>query len=293
MRAFVQCSLGLVAFAAILSSGALAQPSEGTEEIIVRGGKTLSEYRLELEQAQDDLFDLFNVANEGNDTDVQCRDEAPTGSRMPQRVCRTRAEDKADATGARQFLNALFFGAGRTSGTGEQVNAEKSMGEALGNAMRAGSRALAQFEEEWKRVLGDDPKFYEAVVEYVKLKEEYDLLSGATSAFEQSLQIPSARARPLCEASTLTEYEQRNNVLRVSGTVSISSCPAGTTGSFTLVARVRDDAGETRSLEFRETWDRADTQDHVFSSDYPIGDNVVLAGVSVRGLTCTCADPVP
>jgi hypothetical protein len=104
---------------------------------------------------------------------------------------------------------------------------------------------------------------------------------------------PAQAAGPQCEATTLTEYQQRNNIARVTGTVSISSCPAGTTGKFTLVARIRDDNGEIRPLEFNETWQRADAQDHLFNTDYPIGDNVELMSVRVRGLACTCAEPAP
>ena len=102
---------------------------------------------------------------------------------------------------------------------------------------------------------------------------------------------PAGAVGPQCEASTLTEYQQRNNVARVTGTVSIANCSAGTTGKFTLVARVRDDNGEIKPLEFSETWQRSDDQDHTFNTDYPIGDNVELMNVRVRGLTCTCAVP--
>jgi hypothetical protein len=52
-----------------------------------------------------------------------------------------------------------------------------------------------------------------------------------------------SRTRRFCEATTLTEYQQRNNVARVTGTVSI---------------------------EFNETWQRADGGDHTFNTDYPI-----------------------
>jgi hypothetical protein len=297
MRAFLNCSLALVSFAAILSSRALQQPlqppapPEGIDEVVVRGGKTLSQYRLELERAHDALLELFNESNEGNDTDVRCRNEAPTGTRIPQRVCRSQAEERAQANGVRQFLNSLLMSASRSPGGGDggQVNSEVGMALALGNAEREGQSAEAQFEAEWRRVLVADSQFYEAAVEYAELEEEFDRLSGTTSAAaRQPRQILLGPAGPQCEASTLTEFEQRNNVARVSGTVSISMCPAGTTGSFTLVAQVGDDAGETRPLEFVETWQRTDTQDHVFDSDYPIGENVFLQSVRVRSLTCTC-----
>ena len=191
MRAFAQCSLALVSFAAFLSgrvlAETLAQPPEETlaehpediEEIIVRGGKTLSQYRLELEQAQDELFKRFNEANQGNDTDVRCRDEVPTGSRIPQRVRWSRAQDRATAKGARNFLTALTFGAGSASEGGET-----GLG-AMQSVERDGERAALQFEDEWRRLLGGDPRFAEAVGEYAALKEEFDRISGATIAYAQ------------------------------------------------------------------------------------------------------------
>jgi hypothetical protein len=302
MRASVQCSLAAASFAALLSGRALAQPAdegvaqaqEDIEEVVVIGGKTLSQYRLELEQARDELFELFNELNEGKDNDVRCRDESPTGTRIPQRACWSHAEDRAGANGARDFLSSLYFSSGAGDG-GAQVNGAIGAGGALGGAIAAGSRALADFEKEWTRVLGGDPQFYAAVVDYVELKEEFDRMRGVPlrAPTQQPRQIVLGPAGPLCEASTLTEYEQLDNVARVSGTVSISSCPAGTTGMFTLVARVRDEAGAVTPLEFSELWQRADALDHVFGADYPIGDDVFLESVRVRGLTCTCEGPAP
>ena len=288
MRAFVQCSLGLVSFAAILSVRAiqppeeiLAQPPDDIEEIVVRGGKTLSQWRLEVDQAQDALFERFNELNEGEDNDVRCRNEVPTGTRIPQRVCWSHAQDTASATGARQFLNALVL-------SGKQGNADRAVAQAMTRAETAGRIAEDRFQVEWARVLGRDRQFAAAVAEFAELKAEFDALSGATSASApQPRQIQLGEAEQ-CEASTYTEYQQLNNVAQISGTVSVSMCPAGTTGSFTLVANVKNEAGAITPIEFSETWQRADTQDHVFDSNYPIGDNADLMSVRVRNLTCTC-----
>jgi hypothetical protein len=103
-----------------------------------------------------------------------------------------------------------------------------------------------------------------------------------------SLEVPQPDAVQ-CEATTLTEYSQRNNVARVSGSVSIANCPAGSTGTFNVVARVRDDSGEIKPVEFIETWQRDDAGDVAFNNDYPIGENVELMNVRVRELKCTCA----
>jgi hypothetical protein len=74
-------------------------------------------------------------------------------------------------------------------------------------------------------------------------------------------QQTAAASAPQCEATTLTEYSQRNNVARVTGTISLANCPAGTTGSYNIVARVKDETGEVKPIEFSEIWQNDAAQD--------------------------------
>jgi hypothetical protein len=283
VRAFVQCSLvcAVVGLAAGLSGRVLAQPAEEPEEIIVRA-KPLNRYRAEIELARDEMIKVFNEANEGEDNDVKCRYEALTGSRIPARVCFSTAQDRASAGAARHFLNGLLMGHGAASEIAEASIGGQQI------AATAENRALVEFEKEWQRVIGTNQQFYNAVVKYRELESEFDRARGATVR----IPIPVFSLKGLqCEASTYTEYQQLGNVARVTGKVSISACPAGTTGKFALVARVRDEAGAVTPIEFREMWQSDDPQDYVFFADYPIGDNVFLESVRVRNLTCTCEDP--
>ena len=103
-----------------------------------------------------------------------------------------------------------------------------------------------------------------------------------------TLDVPAPDALQ-CEATTETQYQQRNTVARVTGNVSISNCPAGSSGTFDVVARVRDESGEVKPIEFAEKWQRDDAGNARFTSDYPIGENVDLVNVRVRNLKCTCA----
>lgn len=103
-----------------------------------------------------------------------------------------------------------------------------------------------------------------------------------------SLELPQPDAVQ-CEATTLTQYQQRNNVARVTGTVSIAKCPAGSAGTFNVVARVKDESGEIKPIEFAEKWQRSDAGDNEFTGDYAIGENVELVNVRIRDLKCTCA----
>jgi hypothetical protein len=121
-------------------------------------------------------------------------------------------------------------------------------------------------------------------VEPTAVRAEVELRNAAAAP---SAAAPSA---PQCEATTLTEYSQRGSVARVAGTVSIANCPAGSAGTFDIVARIKDESGETKPVEFAQTWQRDDTKDVSFTGDYPIGDNVELVNVRVRNLKCTCAE---
>ena len=91
-----------------------------------------------------------------------------------------------------------------------------------------------------------------------------------------------------CSATTTTE--QRNAVAHISTTFAIADCPRASV-AFSVAVRVKDESGEEKPpLEFSETWQRTDANDVRFTADYPIGENVDLISVRLRGLTCTCGD---
>jgi len=91
-----------------------------------------------------------------------------------------------------------------------------------------------------------------------------------------------------CSAAATTEYEQRNTVVRIDSTFAIADCTQAS-GAFSVSVRVKDESGEEKPpLEFSETWQRSDANDVRFTADYPIGENVDLISVRLRGFTCTC-----
>ena len=115
MRLLVQLPCALVTVCFAPSGLVLAQSAEEPEEIIVRA-KPLNQYRVEVELARDEMIRVFNEANEGEDNDVRCRYEAPTGSHIPQRVCFSVSQDRASADAARDFLVSMVMSSGSASG---------------------------------------------------------------------------------------------------------------------------------------------------------------------------------
>jgi hypothetical protein len=65
------------------------EPTETIEEIVVYGNKSLARLHLELYKAEDAVFDLFNSLNSDDEFDIHCYKEAPTGSHIKKRVCKT------------------------------------------------------------------------------------------------------------------------------------------------------------------------------------------------------------
>jgi hypothetical protein len=104
------------------------------------------------------------------------------------------------------------------------------------------------------------------VVKYRELEERVRPCTWGDNSYSNP-ELHAAGGSARCEASTYTEYVQIGSVARVTGTVSISACPARTTGEFTLVAQVRDDAGTSTPIEFSEMWANDDAQDYIFFAE--------------------------
>jgi len=195
MRVFVQRPLAfaIVSLAAVLSGRALAQsdaanPTEAPEEITVRGQKSLTQYRVELEEAREELVQIYNEENSNDANDVTCRDEQPTGSRMPQRVCRSNAQSKSEASAARWFLNSLTTSAGRSEGgVGESFAGSGQSGAAVGTGVAQADRmagdaaARAEVEKELERLKKENRRVYRAALKFIELQDEYNKARQDTS----------------------------------------------------------------------------------------------------------------
>ena len=203
MRAFVQRPLAFAisALAVALAGPVLAQeasggaPADGAteapEEITIVGGRPLSDYRLELEEARLALVDAYNEANSSDANDVTCRNERATGTRMPQRVCRSKAQSDAEASASMNFLRSLTHSAGNfrepagPGGTqipgGAQLNASIGAATAQSGAEVLSAESRAAIEAELETLKKENRQVYRAVVKYLELEDEYNRARGAVA----------------------------------------------------------------------------------------------------------------
>ena len=123
---------------------------------------------------------------------------------------------------------------------------------------------------------------------------EDNCVAAAEAAAQAEKQAKALRDAQLaealqCSATTVTEYSQETSVVHIKGSISILSCPVGSTGTFDVVALVKDRSGASKPIEFHEMWERHDAGDAPFAGEYPIGDDVELVNVRIHNLKCTCA----
>ena len=65
------------------------EPAEAIEEIVVHGHKSLIDLKHEMYEAEEVVYGVFNSLNSDDDDDIHCYEEAPTGSKIKKRVCKT------------------------------------------------------------------------------------------------------------------------------------------------------------------------------------------------------------
>jgi len=118
--------------------------------------------------------------------------------------------------------------------------------------------------------------------------DEETTVEPAGVEFTVTLDTQSIR-RVLCQANLNIEYLQFDTIARVAGVIDHDDC-AASGGEYTIRARIRDENGETKTLDFSESWQRNDDQPVSISAEYPIGENVELLRLRSSGLRCECAE---
>ena len=128
-----------------------AAADETVDEITVYGEKSLPKLKLEYEAAELNFYNLYNDINDDYRYDVICREEAPTGSHIKQRVCWPRYELEArEQEGKSNF----FRGYNDPGMAAEELFIKKKMRE-----------RIAKLAEE-------DPRLLKALIEY---RDKYQL----------------------------------------------------------------------------------------------------------------------
>jgi len=109
--AAVAAMIGITALSAASEAeqptqGAPVAEIDGTTAIATADTAKLSDLSKEMKKAQDRFLALYNKVNNNLDQRLSCTTSAPTGSRLSQRSCSTRAQTRATEEMARNYMGA-------------------------------------------------------------------------------------------------------------------------------------------------------------------------------------------
>jgi len=146
---------------ALLSTSAIGQEAApqpamtATDEVIVRG-RTLAALRVEIERAEDAVYERFNVLNGDDELDIRCTAEPPLGTRIPVRECLPRFAVRAEGRASGELVNGL-------------------QGSAYGGDPQAHLTQLAQksreLTEAMRRLAREDDELLRRLTQLVGLKQ--------------------------------------------------------------------------------------------------------------------------
>lgn len=157
------------------NGGDIARPETSApavdDEVIVRGQR-VGELRLEIQLAEDAVFDRFNQINSDDRFDIVCRMEQVTGSLIDRRICASNDWREQDANHASAQLQQLR---GETGPAPQQFLGAQQHGQQL-------------LSEEVRRLVHEDESLYQAVERLARARMALAERTG------QALELSAARS---------------------------------------------------------------------------------------------------
>ena len=143
------CIVGLLLSAASADAQEDGAEEMTMEEIEVIAKAQLDSLRLQLYNAEINVYDIFNELNDDNEFDVDCEDKAPVGSHIKQRFCQPR------------FIEDLYNEAFR----------ERNSNRISKSQLRRKQEEMAEIME---TLANDSPELMQALVDYSVAADTYD-----------------------------------------------------------------------------------------------------------------------
>ena len=75
---------------ALVPGSAASDEVKDMDEVVVSERKPVSELRLELQQIEDKMYEVFNRLNQDDAYDIECRKIRPIGSQIPVSTCKAK-----------------------------------------------------------------------------------------------------------------------------------------------------------------------------------------------------------
>ena len=118
------------------------------EEITVIGQRSLGTLRVQIDRAEDRMFDIFNKLNTDNLYDIHCRKVATTGSLIKRKTCAPEYFDRTEADMTQLRVAGVMVGAEYMNV--RLVRYNKVMGEKWGQFAKANPDLLQAIKKHYE-----------------------------------------------------------------------------------------------------------------------------------------------
>lgn len=146
------------------------------EEVIITGNQPLKQLKRQIEQAQDQMFGLFNELNDDDRYDIKCREEKPLGTRISQRVCRPVFLSSSMEQNGKAFLQGVQNMSG--------IIAPDGQGAGVVSTMPPQAEIVYRYpilKEKMTALVEQNSAFADSVAKHHELLEEYRKRTSSSS----------------------------------------------------------------------------------------------------------------
>ena len=133
------------------------------EEVIVRGNRSLSRLRLELDAARERAYDTFNRINSDDEFNVKCGRESRNGMLVPQFRCTPQFVSDVTREAVAGFRHTYLSPAQGTRGMMEYLS-----------YMSPVAAKYRMLNDEIMRLAGENEEFRESILDWSRLQSEYE-----------------------------------------------------------------------------------------------------------------------
>ena len=167
--------LSAIALTLCLSPWALGQQDASSqrqerqtlpEGVTVIGERSRSELRVQMWEAEKNVYNIFNQFNDEKRFHVSCSMQQSTGTRIKRQVCNVGFELEATRDHAQSFLAYMNGMMGANSPPVEAVIASH----------------LPEYRDKMRQIAQEHPEFREAIIQYGEIMQRYEAATSSRSS---------------------------------------------------------------------------------------------------------------
>jgi hypothetical protein len=152
-----------------------AAGAEPVEEVVVRGRRTLFSLRKEMQDARENVWEVFSAINSDDAFDITCTSAAQTGTRVKNRACRPRYANDATRRAGQDLARRMSACDPRSANYAACLEGAMAAGTGEAQAQLAIIPYMdKRLDDEFQRLATEQPGLATAILDYLAKQHEYE-----------------------------------------------------------------------------------------------------------------------